>query len=481
MDQQIEFTQKAVDSVAVLIERARVDMQAKNVTGNEDDYKSKHIKIHHRARFVLQESPKVLTNLSKVTMAMNGLNSVMVTLSSREGHSSYLQPSRGGDPRNRSPSGKAPPPYAEREFLNRRRTVNNSIQKREVPRKSDHLIPGDQDSSHFFGSQTVPVGTLHTRASMSSITPSINFSSAQDDPYYEHAIADETISPPACLPTKYISDSVDPNEYFGPGPYEMNDITSPSTSAYDSTSSLPTPTSPPPNTYELSATSSAPPPGIYELDASEPRNHLRTWNTTPGRIPTIARKPLDSQYNQYQQHKHRTSNPSITSIHNEWEQHLPPNPSRSSTTDSSSNSNLHFHSQYPPLEIHKHKDLPMLPLNITPTPTPTPAHHHTSSKSSSSSLDPRASISSLNSTLSDPSSSNSSNLSNINNNSLPPISRGRSWLMDRATQAAMGSVSPMSRTQSSATSGGGPQPPNQDPYSYHGPDDFRRLSGGRRG
>jgi hypothetical protein len=488
MDQQIEFTQKAVDSVAVLIERARVDMQAKNVTGNEDDYKSKHIKIHHRARFVLQESPKVLTNLSKVTMAMNGLNSVMVTLSSREGHSNQLQAPRGGNSRNRSPSGKAPPPYAERDFLNRRRTVNKSMQKREDPRQSDYLVPGDQDSTQSFGSQTVPVGTLHPRASMSSISPSINFTSTEDDPYYEHAIANETISPPACLPTKYISDSVDPNEYFGPGPYEMNDIASPSTTASESISPLPTPQSPPPNIYELSATSLGPPPDIYEMDASEPRNHLRTWNTTPGRIPTIARKPLDHQHQQ-QRHNHRASNPSITSIHNEWEQHLPPNPRTSSSSSSfsipPSNPNLHFHSQYPPLasSTHQQKALPMLPLNVNPTPTPTPHHHHhaSTSSSSSSTIDPRASVSSLNSTLSDPSSNNSSN---SNNNNIPSISRGRSWLMDRA----MGNVSPMSmsmsRAQSSASGVGvggfqQNQNQNQNPYSYHGPDDFRRLSGGR--
>jgi hypothetical protein len=60
--------------------------------------------------------------------------------------------------------------------------------------------------------------------------------------------------------------------------------------------------------------------------------------------------------------------------------------------------------------------------------------------------------------------------------------------MDRA----MGNVSPMSmsmsRAQSSASFVGGvsgvggfQQNPNsnQNPYSYHGPDDFRRLSGGR--
>jgi hypothetical protein len=397
MDQQIEFTQNAVDSVAVLIERARVDMQAKNETGNEDDYKTKHIKIHHRARFVLQDSPKVLTNLSKVTMAMNGLNSVMVTLSSREGHDVHLQPSRGNFGRSRSSAPKAPPPpYAEHEFLHHRRTVNRSVEKKQVPQKLGFLAPEDQEAVPVFGSQTVPHQPLHPRASMSSITPSINFSSTRNDAYHENAIADETTSPPACLPTAFIRDSIGSDEYFGP--------------------------------FELDNTTSTP-SDTYEMDASTRGNVLYTLHSAPA-VPTIPRKPLEYQTMGY--HRHRASTPSMSSVHDEFEQHLA-NPWASSTP--------HSHSPHrPPLETQK--DLPMLPLNVAPTPS-----HH-----------PTGSTVSLSSTLGDPSMGT------------PPVSRGRSWLIDRATQAAAGNVSPISRTQSNASS-------LPSPYPYHSPDSFGAVPG----
>jgi hypothetical protein len=54
MDYQIHFTQKVVDSVTVLTNRARFNMQAKSETGSEDDYNTKHIRLHHRVRFILE-------------------------------------------------------------------------------------------------------------------------------------------------------------------------------------------------------------------------------------------------------------------------------------------------------------------------------------------------------------------------------------------------------------------------------------------
>jgi hypothetical protein len=403
MDQQIEFTQNAVDSVAVLIERARVDMQAKNETGNEDDYETKHIKIHHRARFVLQDSPKVLTNLGLVTMAMNGLNSVMITLSSREGHDIHLQPPRGGVQRTRSPYDKGPPPpYNAGGFLNSRRDINKSVQRKAVPQK-DLLPPIDtQESQPFFGTQTVPHQPLHSRASISSITPSINFSSILTNEYYENALADETVSPPACLPTAFIRDRIGSDEYFGP--FEL-----------ENTISIPTP----PNTYEMDA-------------SSTPRNPLSTWNTAP-ELPTLARKPTAYQPSHYQQH--RTSNPSVSSIPDDFNQHIPSTNPWVSTTPRAST----------PFDTQK--NLPMLPLNPTPTPNAT--------------LHPRHSTASFSSTLSGPSTTG------------PSISRGRLWMIDRAAQASAGTVSPMSRTQSNASG-------VQYPYQYHSPDDLGRGWGDSR-
>lgn len=403
MDQQIEFTQNAVDSVAVLIERARVDMQAKNETGNEAEYKTKHIKIHHRARFVLQDSPKVLTNLGLVTMAMNGLNSVMVTLSSREGHDVHLQPSRGGVQRTRSPSGRGPPPaYAAGDFLTHRRDLNKSVQRKQVHQKVGFPVPDNQVTPPFFATRSVPHHQIHHCASMSSISPSINFSSTLTDEYYENAIADDTTFPPACLPTASIRDSIGSDEYFGP--YEM-----------DNTSITPS------NTHEMNSTFTTP-SNTYELDASTPRNVLHTYHTAPA-VPTLARKPTGYQPTHYKQH--RALNPSISSL-----------PSTNSWA--SSTPEAHTPSQYPP---DAQKNLPILPLN----PTSSPSLHATISSVS------------LNST---PSSMGA-----------PPISRGRSWLIDRATRTAAGNVSPISRTQSNASG-------LQNPYPYHGPDDVGRGSGG---
>lgn len=332
IDQQTEFTQKAVDSVAVLIERARVDMQAKSETGNEDDYKTKHIKIHHRARFVLEDGPKVQTNLMKVTMAMNGLNSAMVTLSSREGHDVHLHPSIGSTRRNASP-GRAPPPYVENDFLNRRRTISASVQKSKVPQKLGFVLPGDQEASQVFGSQTVPDQTLHPRASMSSITPTLDFSSVPNDQYYENAIADDTTSP-ACLPTSSIRDSIGSHAYFTP--HEMDNSTSPR-----------------PNTFEMDATTHPP----LQTCISAP--------AVPTRAPTIPRKPLE-----YRQH--RASTPSFTSVHDEFEQHLF-KPWVSSTPPS--------HSPLRP-PVDAQKDLPMLPLHLTPMASTTSLNSTISAPSS---------------------------------------------------------------------------------------------------
>ena len=364
MDQQIEFTQNAVDSVAVLIERARVDIQAKNETGNEDNYQTKHIKIHHRARFVLQDSPKVLTNLGLVKIAMNGLNSVMVTLSSREGHDVHLQPPREGVQRTRSPyDQEPPPPYIAGGFLNRRREINKSVQRKAVPQR-DLFPPLDtQEPQQFSSTQTVPQPPLHSRASMSSIHPSINSSSILTDEYYENTLADETISIPACLPTAFIRDRIGRNEYFGP--------------------------------FELENT----------IDIPTPRNSLSTWNTTL-EPPILDPKQTAYQPSHYQQH--RASNPSVSLVHDEFNQNLP---SMDQWASSTPHASTPFDTQ---------KNLPMLPLNAMTTP----------------SLHPRHSTVSFSSTLSNPSTTG------------PSISRGRLWMIDRAAQATAGTVRPISRTRS---------------------------------
>jgi hypothetical protein len=379
IDQQVEFTQRAVDNVAVLIERARVDMQAKNDTGNEDDYQTKHIKIHHRARFVLRDGPKVQTNLMNVNMAMNGLNSAMVTLSSREGHDAHLRVATsrpGGASGRRSTSpGNAPPPYAEGGFMYRRKTVPPT-QQNETQRKEASLGHGDSTTLHSFGTHIVPNQALNSRASMSSITPSIHFTSASEH-YNENAINDDTISP-ACLPTSSIRNSIGSEAYFSPP--EMD--------------------------------ASAHPP--LQTHHSEPIVSQQT--------PPIPRKPLAYQ-------THRPNSSSIISLNEEFAQTLSSNPWASSTPRESNSPNRQ--------SFEEQKPLPMLPLNLTPT----------------------TSVPSFNSTLSDSSGDHTAL-------GLPLVSRGRSWLLDRANQAASGNTTPLSRSQS-----------NNLPYQYHNPDYNRDMPG----
>jgi hypothetical protein len=379
IDHQVEFTQRAVDNVAVLIERARVDMHAKSETGNEDDYKTKHIKIHHRARFVLRDGPKVQTNLMNVNMAMNGLNSAMVTLSSREGHDTHLRVAQsrpGGAPGRRSTSpGKAPPPYAEGGFMYRHKTVSPT-QQDETQQKEASLGHGDSTTLHLFGTHNVPNQALSSRASMSSITPSIHFTSAREH-YDENAINDDTI-PPACLPTSSIRDSIGSEAYFSPA----------------------------------------------EMDASA-HPPLHTHHSEPivsQQTPPIPRKPLAYQ-------THRPNSSSITSLTEDFEQTLSSNPWASSTPSASNSPNRQ--------PFDEQKPLPMLPLNLTPT----------------------ASVLSLHNTLSD---------SGSNHTAMgpPPVSRGRSWLLDRANQAASGNTIPLSRSQS-----------NNLPYPYHSLDYNKDMPG----
>jgi hypothetical protein len=211
IDKQIEFTQEAVDSVASLIERARVDMQRKSETENEDDFETKHIKIYTRARFVLRDGPKVQTSLTRLSVAVSGLNSAMTTLASRQSHNVLLQPSEESSQQSASPE-EVLPPYAISDFLNRRRTVAASIKREQVPQKLGFLLSEDQEVSQVFGSQTVPNQPLHSHASNSAVRSSGNFLSILSDRYFENAMVEA--KSPACHPLSSIQGKIDNEDYF---------------------------------------------------------------------------------------------------------------------------------------------------------------------------------------------------------------------------------------------------------------------------
>lgn len=75
IDRVIHDTEKTLNNVASLVEPARVDMQTK--LGK--------IGLVNRALFVFRDSPKVATNLARLTLTNQSLNTALTMLSSREG------------------------------------------------------------------------------------------------------------------------------------------------------------------------------------------------------------------------------------------------------------------------------------------------------------------------------------------------------------------------------------------------------------
>jgi hypothetical protein len=79
IDYTIESTEKAINDVGALIEPARVDMQTKP-SGVKD------IRSKNRVNFVLRDSPNVAIQLTKLSIATQGLNAAMGVLCNREGY-----------------------------------------------------------------------------------------------------------------------------------------------------------------------------------------------------------------------------------------------------------------------------------------------------------------------------------------------------------------------------------------------------------
>lgn len=114
VDNCITATENAVNEVAGLVERARADMVTRQG-------RTKDISLKTRALYVLKDSPKVATNINRMSIATQGLNASMGILCSRTGPgkvSPYRSHSSAADRRASSP--KPPPPYELVEFLQRR-------------------------------------------------------------------------------------------------------------------------------------------------------------------------------------------------------------------------------------------------------------------------------------------------------------------------------------------------------------------------
>ena len=160
IDGQIKNSEKAVNGVAALIEPARVDMQSKS-------NRTKDIRLKNRVMFVLRDSPNVTVQLTKLSIATQGLNAAMGVLCNREGHGSLAKLNGGtvkrSDRRSSSPYKKAPPTYELSEFMNRRRTTSSVPRRKDLHRKRSKVSFVDEDRS---GDESATLSTGRSRATL---------------------------------------------------------------------------------------------------------------------------------------------------------------------------------------------------------------------------------------------------------------------------------------------------------------------------
>jgi len=128
-----KHTDTAIRGVATIAERARADM---DVSGG-------CLRVSTRLLFVLRDSPGIQTRLTQLGIASQGLNSVIMILSSREGRSQILLGGDNGSSINLWDS-KPPPNYGESEFLSVGRLQNlrrreSAMAMNEQSRHSSHL------------------------------------------------------------------------------------------------------------------------------------------------------------------------------------------------------------------------------------------------------------------------------------------------------------------------------------------------------
>jgi hypothetical protein len=160
VDCQIKNTEKAVRGVAALIEPARVDMQTKSNS-------TKDIRFKNRVMFVLRDSPNVAVQLTKLSIATQGLNAAMGVLCTREGGGGLEKLKRRTvkhiDRRSSSPSQKAPPSYELSEFMNRRRTTGAIPRIRDLNHKVSRVSFVNEDLS---GDESITLSARRSQATL---------------------------------------------------------------------------------------------------------------------------------------------------------------------------------------------------------------------------------------------------------------------------------------------------------------------------
>jgi hypothetical protein len=161
IDREIKNSEKAVRDVAALIEPARVDMQKSNNT--------RDITFKNRMLFVLRDSPNVAVQLTKLSIATQGLNAAMGVLCNREGHADVGKLDaltvKRLDRRSSSPAKKAPPSYELSQFMNRRRTTGTVPRRKELNHRASMISFVAEEPS---GDESVKLSTSRSQATLNT-------------------------------------------------------------------------------------------------------------------------------------------------------------------------------------------------------------------------------------------------------------------------------------------------------------------------
>jgi hypothetical protein len=176
IDNVLANTEKTLNNVAMLIEPARVDMQTKFGS----------IGLLRRGMFVFRDSPKVATNLSRLGLASQSLNTVMNILCTREGYVPPTPVEKGPVPavestiRPLNETVRQPPTYDESEFLNRRRShIKKPSVLPEAPVTRMEVVeePAPKTSAILYDSGLIPISPV---VHVTEVAPTPNAYSRED-------------------------------------------------------------------------------------------------------------------------------------------------------------------------------------------------------------------------------------------------------------------------------------------------------------
>ena len=192
-DENFNHTEEAIREVAALAERARSDM---DVSGGK-------VKVNTRLLFVLHDSPNIHISLTRLSIANQNLNSALMTLSNREGHStSFLPVVAGGTSSPPLPQGelKPPPTYEESQFLSEGRRRNVQRRKSAISLRHSHSCSSFSSVLPPEGISELPTDQTTCNASEKTI-PSVTIVETASTPVEQYA---KTFSQPIKIDSTFM-------------------------------------------------------------------------------------------------------------------------------------------------------------------------------------------------------------------------------------------------------------------------------------